>query len=611
MGGAPSSHQLYYTRRYVVPSYPFSRFLNVRTATSPTLAPDGSRVAFLYDITGVPQVWSVPLAGGWPEQLTFFTERVQTVSYAPGGDRLLFGMDAGGDERQALFELAPDGTRCEPLASDPSVIHSWGAWNPSGTEIAFASNARDQRYFDIYIQPLDGPARLLLQHDGTNGVAGWSPDGRALLISRANSNLDNDLFLLDIASATLTLLTPHEGEARFQSPHFAGNEELLLVSNRDREYLTPARINTRTQELAWLGDEPWDTEELAASADGGVIAYTVNEDGYGRLTLLVHDRVVPVTGLPRGVLVGLDLAKDGATLVVGVDSATAGVNIWAVETATGAARQVTHASLAGIASESLASPELIRYPTFDGLEIPAFLYRPPAASGPLPVVVSVHGGPESQARPRYNATVQFLVHRGFAVLATNVRGSTGYGKRYTHLDDVRQRMDSVADLAAAVDWLKKSGTARPDAIAVLGGSYGGFMVLAALTTYPDLWAAGVNSFGIANFVTLLENTGPWRRKLREAEYGSLERDRDFLASISPIEHVDNIVAPLLVLHGARDPRVPIGESEQIVESLRERGRPVEYVRFEDEGHGFVKLPNRLVAAEATAAFLERYLGSKG
>lgn len=593
-----------------MPHYPFSRFLNVRTATSPSLSADGSRVAFLYDITGVPQVWSIPRDGGWPEQLTFFTERVQTVAYAPTGSRLLFGMDAGGDERQALFELAPDGSRCEPLATDPGVIHSWGAWSPDGTAIAYAANARDQRFFDIYIKPLDGPARLVLRHDGTNSVAGWSPDGRALLVARANSNLDNDLFLLDIASASIELLTPHEGEALFHSARFVGNDELLLVSNRGRDFLTPARINLRTQALTWLADEPWDTEELVASADGRTIAYAVNEAGYGRVTLLVDGALVPVDGLPHGVVTGLDLSRDGHALVFSLDAATDGVSIWAVTTATGAAQRVTGSSLAGIAAGSLAAPELIHYQTFDGRAIPAFLFRPAGAAGPLPTIVHVHGGPESQARPRYHPTIQFLAHRGFAVLVPNVRGSTGYGKAYTHLDDVRRRMDAVADLAAAVAWLKESGTARPDAIAVVGGSYGGFMVLAALTTYPELWAAGVNSFGIANFVTLLEHTGPWRRKLREAEYGSLEQDRDFLISISPIEHVDKIVAPLLVLHGANDPRVPIGESEQIVASLRARGRAVEYVRFEDEGHGFVKLPNRLAAAEATAAFLERYLGAR-
>ncbi|MDP9372321.1 MAG: S9 family peptidase, partial [Chloroflexota bacterium] len=488
------------------------------------------------------------------------------------------------------------------------VIHSWGAWSPDGARIAYASNERDRRFFDIWVRPLEGEPRMALQQDGTNNVQDWSPDDRSLLISRANSNLDNDLFLLDLDSGETTLLTPHEGEALHRGGGFAGPDTVLLVTNRGRDFLAPATIDLRSRELRLLAEPPWDAEEIAAGGDGRVVAYTVNEEGYSRLHLAVDGRAVPVTDLPDGVIAGLKLSKDGALLVFALYAATRNGNVWAVDTATGRARQVTHASRAGITAETLVEPRLVRYPSFDGLEIPAFLYLPQGAQLPVPVVVHVHGGPESQARPILNPTIQYLVHRGFGVLAPNVRGSTGYGKAYTHLDDVRKRMDSVADLEAAARWLKESGTAPPDAIAVMGGSYGGFMTLAAVTTYPDLWAAAVNTVGIANFVTFLEQTGLWRRKLREAEYGSLEDDREFLEAISPIRHVERIVAPLLVIHGANDPRVPVGEAEQIVAGLRERGRAVEYLRYEDEGHGLVKLPNRIHAAEATAAFLDRHLG---
>jgi dipeptidyl aminopeptidase/acylaminoacyl peptidase len=220
----------------------------------------------------------------------------------------------------------------------------------------------------------------------------------------------------------------------------------------------------------------------------------------------------------------------------------------------------------------------------------------------------VHGGPEGQARPLFDPITQYLVARGYGVMWPNVRGSTGYGYQYQSLDDVRLRMDSVADLQHAALWLQNTGTADPGRIAVMGGSYGGFMVLSAITTYPHLWAAAVDIVGIANFVTFLENTGPWRRKLRESEYGSLENDRAFLESISPINHVDSIVTPLFVIHGANDPRVPVGEAEQIVAALRERNVPVQYMRFEDEGHGLVKRANRLVAYPAVARFLDTYLG---
>jgi dipeptidyl aminopeptidase/acylaminoacyl peptidase len=227
--------------------------------------------------------------------------------------------------------------------------------------------------------------------------------------------------------------------------------------------------------------------------------------------------------------------------------------------------------------------------------------------GPLPAIINVHGGPEGQVRPWFNGIVQYLVSCGYVVLEPNVRGSAGYGYSYQSLDDVRLRMDSVADLRHAALWLGQMGLADPQRIAVMGGSYGGFMVLSAVTTYPDLWAAGVDIVGIANFVTFLENTGPWRRKHREAEYGSLEQDREFLEQISPIRAVERITAPMFVVHGANDPRVPVGEAEQIVSALRKREVPVEYLRFEDEGHGLVKRANRLVAYPAIARFLGKHL----
>jgi dipeptidyl aminopeptidase/acylaminoacyl peptidase len=250
---------------------------------------------------------------------------------------------------------------------------------------------------------------------------------------------------------------------------------------------------------------------------------------------------------------------------------------------------------------------LIHFPTFDKRSIPAFLYRPAGGGGPVPVVVLVHGGPEAQSRPNFQAVVAYLVNLGLGVLLPNVRGSMGYGKAYAALDDVEKRMDSVRDLQHAALWLASSGIAPRDRIAVMGGSYGGFMVLAAITNFPELWAAAVDIVGIANFVTFLEHTGPWRRRHREQEYGSLEHDRELLRDISPIHKADRIRAPLMVIHGANDPRVPLREAEQIVAAVRARGGVVELLTYEDEGHGLVRLKNRLDAYPRIGAFLERHL----
>lgn len=573
----------------------------------PSPSPGGDSVAFLYDITGVPQVWKASTRGGWPEQLTFFPERISSVEFSPKGDLIAFSMDAGGNERHGIYSLQPDASDFTPLETDPEVIHNWGAWSPDGSKIAYSSNERDAHFFDIYVRPLDDKPRMALQQDGMNSIVRWSDDGRYLLISRAHTNLNNDLYMLDLDRDVVRLLTAHDGEALYSSAHFAGDGSLLLLTNLDREFTSPARLDIQTGKLEFLTGDEWDVEELVAARNGQVIAWSRNEDGYSRIHLEVDSEVVEVRGLPGGVVAGLELSEDGSMLVFTHYEPISSANVWSVNTATGEATQLTFASQAGIPRSALSEPQLVRFGSFDGLEIPAFLYLPRGATLPVPVVVHVHGGPESQARPVFNPTIQYLAHNGFGVLVPNVRGSTGYGKTYTHLDDVHKRMDSVADLAAAVRWLQESETAIPGKIAVMGGSYGGFMTLAALTAYPDLWAAGVDTVGIANFVTFLENTGPWRRKLREAEYGSLENDREFLDSISPINHVDRLRAPLMVIHGANDPRVPVREAEQIVEGVRSRGGVVEYLRYDDEGHGLVKLPNRISSSEAIASFLDEHL----
>lgn len=590
-----------------MPQYDFARFLNVRNAYAPSPSPDGSAAAFLYDVTGVPQAWLVSSGDAWPRQLTFFGERVSLAEFAPAGGRLAFAMDLGGSEEHKLYSLALSDGTVTPLADDDGVIHNWGRWSPDGRAAAFSSNARDRRFFDIYTQTPGGARDRVLEQDGTNSVADWGGGGRYLVVSRANSNLDNDLYLLDLESREVRHLTPHDGEAVFAAAALQDDGSILLISNRDREFMGLARLDTRDLTLEYIAEAGWDVEDLAATRDGRVLAYAVNEDGYSHVYLRRDGRNVELRGVPSGVAAGLRFSEDGSTLMFTLYGPTRNGDAWAVDTESGEARQLTFAGRAGIAEEALVEPELVRFRSFDGLEIPAFLYLPRDSAKPLPVVLHVHGGPEAQARPVFNPTIQFLVHRGIAVLQTNVRGSTGYGKTYTHLDDVRKRMDSVADLQAAAEWLVASGTASKYRIAVMGGSYGGFMTLAALTSYPDTWAAGVDTVGIANFVTFLENTGPWRRKLREVEYGSLEADREFLEEISPINHVDRIKAPLLVIHGANDPRVPVGEAEQIVEKLRARGQPVEYLRYEDEGHGIVKLRNRISSSERIAAFLEKQL----
>jgi len=637
----------------------FSRYLNIRAAYGPSFSPDGQHIAFLTNITGVPQVWRIAVGGGWPDQLTFFGDRCGFVAYSPTDDQMVFGLDAGGNERQQLFllSLSDGGQVIRPLTDEPEAIHSFGGWSHDGKRIAWTANRREARHFDVYVQDVASTeATCVWQAEGMNQVAGWSPDDRQLVVVRAQSSFDQDLYLLDLPSGAVHHLTPHEGQVRYGSVTWADDGRgLYLVSDRGREFLalahldlagesgddghaplrflvTPNHDSSRrpAKSAAYPPDvtvrqeqsgADWDVETLALSPDGHRLAYLTNVEGYSYLTALdvAASRSLPLPVLSSGVLDPpflyrwgrrLAFSPDGRKLAFAFSSPRHNPDVWVVDLETGTATQITHSSRAGIRQDSFAEPELVRYRSFDGLEIPAFLYLPPGAARDdrLPVVVEVHGGPEAQRRAEFNPLYQYFASRGYAVLAPNVRGSTGYGLTYTHLDDVERRMDSVADLAHGARWLAERGIADPRRIAVMGGSYGGFMVLAALTTYPELWAACVDIVGIANFVSFLENTGPWRRHLREAEYGSLAHDRAFLQSISPIHHVDKIKAPLMVIHGANDPRVPIGEAEQIVEALRARSVPVEYLRYEDEGHGLVKLKNRLDAYPKVADFLDRCLG---
>jgi dipeptidyl aminopeptidase/acylaminoacyl peptidase len=603
--------------------YPFARYLNVRNSYGPSFSPDGRFLSFLTDITGVAEVWSVAIdtqasAPSWPEQLTFRGERVSGLSYSPIDARMLVAADSGGSELDQLYTLKQDGSELFALTNQPQVMHRAGLWSPDGQRIVYASNERDPRYFDIYERQLtsDEP-RLLWQQDSTNFPAAYSPDGSQVIISRFHSNIFTQLFLLDIHSGEARALTPAtaDGASHFTHPFWSADRSgLYVLSTRGKDFFNLAWIELASGELTYLREDQWDVEQMELTHDGRYMALCINEEGYSRLELFDVSQgwqarcELPLPPLAHGIIADLTWSKDGQRLALTHVSASSPMDIWIWESANQTLWQATRSALGGIPQVSFVEPELVHYATFDEREIPAFLFLPrdkPAQK--LPVVINVHGGPEGQSRPTFNAINQFLVAQGYAVLTPNVRGSSGYGYTYMSLDDVRKRMDSVADLRHAALWLRESGLADPQRIVLMGGSYGGFMVLSAITTYPDLWAAAIDIVGIANFVTFLENTHPWRRKLRESEYGSLENDRAYLEEISPIRHVEQITAPLFVIHGANDPRVPVGEAEQIVAALRQRQVPVEYLRFEDEGHGIIKRANRLVAYPAIVRFLEAYL----
>lgn len=609
-------------------TYSIAQYLNVRQAYAPSIAADGQQLAFLANITDMPQVWQTTLTPdsaiiGWPDQLTFGTDRVLGVrrSPLPGDDRLIFARDIGGNENAQLVLLSPgSGVEQALTAGHEQAMHTFGAWSDDGTQIMFSANRRHPGRFDLYLQPLGGAARMVWQHDEPGYLRNqtFAPDGRHAVVVRVASNARHDLFEIDLERGTARQITPGDEAARFTSlGYIEDGRALLLTTDLGADLLYIARLDLATLALEPLVSAEWDIEHVQCSPNAQQVAYMINEDGITTLRLLDLQSGSTRTAPPfiadaPGVIGFLDeqltFARDGRRLFCSFTSATRSSDIFVWDLDSDQVRPVTRSAHGGLPTSSFVAPTLIRYPSFDERQIPAWFYMPTQQSAsPLPAVVLVHGGPESQSVPAFNFLIQYLLHNGYAVLAPNVRGSTGYGKVYSHLDDGRQRPDAVADLAHAAYWLRAQPNIDGERLAVYGGSYGGYMVLAGMTSNPELWAAGVDLVGPSNFVTFLENTSEYRRAHREAEYGSLAHDREFLEATAPINHLDRIAAPLLVLHGANDPRVPLSEAEQLVAKLRERGIAVELIVFDDEGHGIVKLKNKLVAYAAIVAFLDTHL----
>lgn len=590
------------------------RYLNIRTAGAPSVSDDGT-LAFLMDTTGVPQVWTLEAPRQWPEQMTFEDERVTFASWSPERSELIYGMDKGGNERVQFYRLEPESGIVMALTARPSAKHLWGGWSHDGEHFAFASNRRDQSVFDIHIQArTDTEARLVHEGDGWISPVGWSPEDDRIIVHESFASFDHELHILDLDSESLTPISDAGEPVRYESPDWDPTGDAIWLASdihADTTELVRHDLESGTFETVRTGGD-WNVESIVIDQESGRLVYTRNVEGYTEVSVCditedgLEDRCSP--RLPEGVAGGISFFPEARSFAIAAQSRQQNANVYVVDAITGEATRWTNASTAGIQKSTFRSPTLVKYETFDGREIPALWTIPDQASeGEKPVIVDIHGGPESQRRPSFSGVQQYFLSRGFALFEPNVRGSSGYGRSYTSLDDVENRMDSVADIGAGLEWLKTQEAVDSDRIVAMGGSYGGFMVLASLIEFPDEWAAGVDIVGIANFVSFLENTGDWRRELREAEYGSLEADRSFLEEISPINNIDAIEAPLFVLHGDNDPRVPVGEAEQIIEALRERNVPVRKLIFEDEGHGFSKLENRIEAYASIAEFLETHV----
>jgi dipeptidyl aminopeptidase/acylaminoacyl peptidase len=584
----------------------------VGSCTSPAFSPDGKQLAFVSNMSGSPQIWSVATDGGWPVQLTALDDPVGFVTWSPDGKWLAFSLAPGGGMNTQVFLVRPDGTGMRRISEGGKETNNLGVWMRDGRRLAWSSNRKNPRGMDAYAYDLAAGASVEIGDlKGVGGVLDFSPDGTRVVVNRVRSRGSNDLFARDLESGKEVLLTPHEGPGSFGVGIFSANgSKVYLSSNKDRDLLAFGRVSAAGGPIEILASR--DDGELAGaetSADGSTAALVWNVAGRSELSFLdlASGKQTPGPKLPAELAGGLAFSRDGKLLAFVSRGAAAPADIWVLERASGRMWQGTRSPHAGVDLTTLVRPELVRFPAHDGLELSGWLYRSRGAAKPGPLVLSFHGGPEGQELPSFAADYQALVARGIAVFAPNVRGSSGFGKKFVNLDNGELRFNGIKDIQSCVDYVVKNGIADPKRIGIMGGSYGGYMVLEGVTEYPGSFAAAADLFGMVNFETFFQHTEPWMAAISTVEYGDPVTQLDLLRRLSPIHKIDRIRTPTIVLHGANDTNVPVVEAEQVVENLKKRGVPVEYVLFPDEGHGWRKTPNRIRSTVEIVRWFETYL----
>lgn len=578
-------------------------------------SPDGRFVSYCHDGSGQFNLWVSPVEGGWPRQVTFQEDSaVRHHRWTRHG--FVLELDRGGAEQWQIHLLPERGGWPVAVTDNQSVQYSVGPVDDAGGRMLMSGN--QERPVDVSLYLLDivtGEYRLLLDVAGGKLYAtAWHPDGRHAALVDVHGNTNQDVLLLDVETGATRSLTPHEGEQSNYPVGFSADGRLLYcVTDRDHEFDYLETIDIETGERRRLWRSNWSVEHVGLSADRRRLAFDVNEDGYSVFRMLEPEtgRQIPFPEMPRGVCSQFAIDGAGRRVAALVGTGRRTFDVYVADVEARATVRVTDSFLGGIPEEELVEPELIRYPTFDGRRIPAWLYRPPDAPGRVPVVLSIHGGPESQERTqvtRSSPFYQYLLSRGIAILAPNIRGSTGYGKSYQKLIHRDWGGGELRDIEAAAEWLLAEDWVDRDRIAVYGASFGGFATLSAMARLPRYWRCGIDLVGPANLVSFARAVPPHWRSMVKKWIGDPDEDRELLESRSPITYVENIRAPLLVLQGANDPRVVRGESDQMVERLRRLGREVEYHVFEDEGHDFSKRANQLRAYRLIAGFLFRHFG---
>jgi dipeptidyl aminopeptidase/acylaminoacyl peptidase len=602
----------------------FTRYYAVRAHIGPiAFSPDMTQVAYITNASGQFNIWRQAVTGGWASQVTTFEDESARSLIWATENQLIAAADGAGNEQYDLFTIPATGGAPAYITSRPDAQYelSEEGLSPDGRTLAYSGNDRTPTDSDVLLRDLTtGKTRRALANGRFNVAINWSPDGRYIAVMDIRSNTDMRLWLLDTHDDSLIEVAPGQGERYIApGPWLPDSSGLYVITDHGREYKGIGRYLLATGEMEWVVATNWDVEQIALSADGRRLLWTLNESGRSQLHLRDGDQAsLRVSGLPIGVIEYMKLTPDGQRLALRINSSTAPAEVYiltlgAVGMLTSPhLRRLTFGMLGGLEPAELTAPDLVSYRSHDGRDIPAWLYRPRgAAEGkPAPLVIAIHGGPEAQERVEYRAFYQYLLSRGIGVLAPNIRGSTGYGKAYQKLIHRDWGGAELKDIQSTAEYARSLHWVDGARLGVFGGSFGGFATLSAVTRLPDYWAAGVDIVGPSNLLTFVRSVPPTWRRMMATWVGDPDEDADLLRERSPITYVEQIRAPLLVLQGANDPRVAKAESDQMVERLRALGRDVEYVVFPDEGHGFTKRVNTLRGYRLAASFFQKHLIAK-
>lgn len=586
----------------------------LQSATSPTLSPDGKRMAYLSNASGSPQVWVRDIASGQALQVTNLPDPVGQVQWSPVADMLAYTVLPGGGLNVQIWTIASDGSGAKRLTAGGKETNALSGWTRDGRALRAATNKDHPAAQDaILIDVATGVTTALVADKGLNDVS--DVVGDRAVVGRLVGRGDSNLYLVDRKSGTETLLTAHAGKAEAGWGEFsADGRTVFVIANidRDREGFGTVALDAagKPGPIRYFSTRDDAVADHAVLSDDGLLAALV-WNAAGRAKLDWYDRASgtlrPGPDLPFDTGAAFEFSGDGRTLAMAGGAANRTGDIYLVDVASNRVTRVTESAHEGIDLATLVRPELVTYAANDGTALTGWLYRPVGTKGPLPLVFNYHGGPEGQARPTMSPDSQALVASGIAVFAPNVRGSSGFGKAFMAMDDGAKRVNSVADIKASTDALVAKGIADPKRLGIMGGSYGGYMVMAGVTEFPDMFAAGANLFGVVNFESFFRETEPWMAAISTTEYGDPKTQAAMLRSLSPLNKIDRVKTPLFVLHGANDTNVPVVEAEQIVSSLKGRGVPVKYTLFPDEGHGWRKTVSRVRSTTEIVAFFVEHL----